>query len=150
MWNSQVNEWNSVKTGPDLDLLACTPQAIRGQGLKFMCSLHHAYHFNGYYQYVPQQSTATLQKLYGQLGTAAENPLWYNKLDEVINGYQPDMIWQDFDLNLVQESYRLQFLADYYNAAVSWNKDVVATYKDGFDNLGRGLRLSSAAARAAC
>jgi alpha-L-fucosidase len=136
MWNSQVNEWNSVKTGPGLDLLSIHAQAIRAQGLKFMCSLHTAYHFNGYYQYVPQQSTATLQKLYGQLGTAAENALWYNKLIEVINGYQPDMIYHDFDLNLVQESYRLQFLAAYYNAAVSWNKDVLTTYKDGFDNLG--------------
>src|ERR1017187_1002255 len=136
MWNSQVNEWNSVKTGPNLDLLSIHAQAIRAQGLKFMCSLHTAYHFNGYYQYVPPQSTPPLQKLYAQQGTAAENLLWYNKLVEVINGYQPDMIYHDFDLNLVQESYRLQFLADYYNAAVSWNKDVLTTYKDGFDNLG--------------
>jgi alpha-L-fucosidase len=136
MWNSQVNEWNSVKTGPGLDLLSIHAQAIRAQGLKFMCSLHTAYHFNGYFQYVPAQSTARLQKLYGQLGAAAENALWYNKLVEVINGYQPDMIYHDFDLNLVQESYRLQFLAYYYNAAVSWNKDVLTTYKDGFDNSG--------------
>ncbi|ACU73792.1 Alpha-L-fucosidase [Catenulispora acidiphila DSM 44928] len=136
MWNSQVNEWNSVKTGPNLDLVNLHAQAIRAQGLKFMTSLHHAYHFQGYYQYVPQQSTATLQKLYGQTGTTAENQLWYNKLVEVINGYQPDLIWQDFDLNGVQESERLAFLSYYYNKAVSWNKDVVATYKDGFDTSG--------------
>ena len=136
MWNSQVNEWNSVKTGPNLDLVNLHAQAIRGQGLKFMTSLHHAYHFQGYYQYVPQQSTATLQKLYGQMGTTAENQLWYNKLVEVINGYQPDLIWQDFDLNGVQEAERLAFLSYYYNQAVSWNKDVVATYKDGFDTSG--------------
>ncbi|NUR60076.1 MAG: alpha-L-fucosidase [Catenulispora sp.] len=136
MWNSSVNEWNSVKTGPGLDLVSLHAQAIRAQGLKFMASLHHAYHFLGYYQYVPQQSTATLQKLYGQMGTTAENQLWYNKLVEVINGYQPDLIWQDFDLNNVQESQRLAFLSYYYNQAVSWNKDVVATYKDGFNTNG--------------
>jgi alpha-L-fucosidase len=136
MWNSQSNPWNSVAHGPKLDLLGLHAQAIRAQGLKFMCSLHHAYHFNGYYQYVPYQSDPTLRILFGQQGTTVENQLWYNKLHEVITGYQPDLIWQDFDLSLVQESYRLQFLADYYNAAVSWNKDVVATYKDGFDNLG--------------
>ncbi|MGH3166968.1 MAG: alpha-L-fucosidase, partial [Trebonia sp.] len=136
MWDSQVNEWNSVNTGPHLDLLRIHSRAIRSKGLKFMCSLHHAYHFLGYYQYVPPQSTPTLQKLYAQQGTAAENLLWYNKLVEVIDGYQPDMIWQDFDLSGVEESYRLQFLADYYNAAVAWDKDVVATYKDGLDTLG--------------
>ncbi|CAG7612523.1 alpha-L-fucosidase [Actinacidiphila bryophytorum] len=136
MWNSASNPWNSVRHGPKLDLVAQHAQAIRGQGLKFMASLHHAYHFNGYYDHVPYQSDATLRILYGQQGTSAENQLWYNKLIEVIDGYQPDLIWQDFDLGLVQESYRLQFLAYYYNKAVSWNKDVAATYKDGLDNKG--------------
>ena len=136
MWNSAVNPWNSAAKGPKLDLLSLHSQAIRGQGLKFMCSLHHAYHFNGYYDHVPSQSDPNLRILFGQQGTAPENLLWYNKLHEVITGYQPDLIWQDFDLSLVEESYRLQFLADYYNAAVSWNRDVAATYKDGFDNLG--------------
>ncbi|HEV2346084.1 MAG TPA: alpha-L-fucosidase [Actinocrinis sp.] len=136
MWNSQVNPWNSVAKGPKLDLLAQHAQAIRAQGLKFMCSLHHAYHYLGYYQYVPAQTDQNLKILFGQQGTTTETQLWYNKLHEVITGYQPDMIWQDFDLSNVTESYRLQFLADYYNAAVSWNKDVVATYKDGFDTNG--------------
>ncbi|WP_329182017.1 alpha-L-fucosidase [Streptomyces sp. NBC_01477] len=136
MWNSSSNPWNSVKHGPGLDLVGQHAQAIRGQGMKFMASLHHAYHFNGYYDHVPYQSDATLRILYGQQGSSAENQLWYNKLAEVISGYQPDLIWQDFDLGLVQESARLQFLAYYYNQAVAWNKDVVATYKDGFDNKG--------------
>ncbi|MEC3998051.1 alpha-L-fucosidase [Actinacidiphila sp. DG2A-62] len=136
LWNSRSNPWNSVQHGPKLDLVDLHAQAIRGQGLKFMASLHHAYHFNGYYDHVPYQSDATLRVLYGQQGTAAENQLWYDKLIEVIDGYQPDLIWQDFDLGLVQESYRLQFLAYYYNKAVSWNRDVVATYKDGLDDKG--------------
>ncbi|MYS21055.1 alpha-L-fucosidase [Streptomyces sp. DvalAA-14] len=136
MWNSQSNPWNSVKHGPKLDLVGLHAQAIRGQGLKFMTSLHHAYHFNGYYDHVPYQSDPTLRILFGQQGTTAENQLWYNKLVEVIDGYQPDLIWQDFDLGLVQESDRLQFLAYYYNQAVAWNKDVAATYKDGLDNKG--------------
>jgi alpha-L-fucosidase len=136
MWNSASNPWNSVKHGPKLDLVGQHAQAIRAQGLKFMASLHHAYHFNGYYDHVPYQSDATLRILYGQQGASAENQLWYNKLAEVVSGYQPDLIWQDFDLGLVQESTRLQFLAYYYNQAVAWNKDVVATYKDGFDNKG--------------
>ena len=136
MWNSSVNEWNSVATGPRLDLLQLHANAIRAKGLKLFVSLHHAYHFNGYYDHVPAQSTATLKKLYGQLGATAENQLWYDKLREVIDGYQPDILYQDFDLNLVQETQRLNFLAHYYNQAVAWNKDVVATYKDGLDNKG--------------
>ncbi|WP_439381156.1 alpha-L-fucosidase [Amycolatopsis lexingtonensis] len=136
MWNSAVNEWNSVAKGPRLDLVRLHADAIRARGLKFMVSLHHAYHFTGYYDHVPAQPDASLRKLYGQLGSAAENQLWYDKLAEVIDGYQPDLLWQDFNLPRVDESRRLNFLAYYYNKAVAWNKDVVATYKDGFDNRG--------------
>ena len=59
-----------------------------------------------------------------------------DRLEEVVDEFQPDIIWEDFNLNQVQEPMRLQFLAYYYNAALSWGKEVVATYKDGFDNKG--------------
>lgn len=98
MWNSTVNEWNSVRTGPGLDLVRLHADAIRAKGLKFMVSLHHAYNFTGYYDRVAAQPTTSLRKLYGQLGAAAENQLWYDKLREVIDGYQPDLLWQDFNL----------------------------------------------------
>jgi alpha-L-fucosidase len=139
MWNSSVNEWNSVARGPRLDLLHLHADAIRGKGLKLMVAMHHAYNFTGYYQWVPAQSDPSLKKLYGQLGAAAEQQLWYDKLREVIDGYQPDIVWQDFNLSQLPESRRLDFLSYYYNRAVAWNKEVVATYKDGFDNRGEIL-----------
>ncbi|KKK06570.1 alpha-L-fucosidase [Micromonospora sp. HK10] len=136
MWNSSVNEYNSVARGPRLDLLRLHADAIRAKGLRLVVAMHHAYNFTGFYQWAPQQSDAGLRKLYGQLGTPAEYQLWYDKLREIIDGYQPDMIWQDFNLSAIPESYRLDFLAYYYNRAVAWNKDVVATYKDGFNTSG--------------
>jgi alpha-L-fucosidase len=136
MWNSSVNEWNSVCTGPRLDLLRLHADAIRGKGLKLLTALHHAFHFLGYYDHVPQQSDPSLRKLYGQLERGTREQLWINKLNEVIAGYQPDIVWQDFDLWQISESQRLNFLAYYYNQAVAWNKDVVATYKDGFNDRG--------------
>ncbi|WP_433303862.1 alpha-L-fucosidase [Actinoplanes sp. CA-030573] len=136
MWNSSVNEWNSVARGPRLDLLRLHADAIRGKGLKLMVAMHHAYNFTGYYQWVPAQSDASLKKLYGQLGAAAEQQLWYDKLREIVDGYQPDLLWQDFNLTQLPESRRLDFLAYYYNRAVAWDREVVATYKDGFNNRG--------------
>ena len=136
MWASTVNPWNSVSKGPQADLAAIWATAIRAKGLKFLMAMHHAYNFNGYYQYVPAQTNAALQQLFGQLPTAQENTLWYQRLQEIIDGYHPDLIYQDFDLALVQSTQRLNFLAYYYNSALDWNKEVVATYKDGLDNLG--------------
>jgi alpha-L-fucosidase len=136
MWNSTANEWNSVATGPQLDLVGLHADAIRAQGMKLLVSTHHAYHFTGFYEHVPAQSDPSLQKLYGQLGAEAQNQLWYDKLAELIDGYQPDIIWHDFNLPLVDEAKRLEFLAYYYNQALDWNKAVVVTYKDGFNDNG--------------
>src|SRR4051794_2423194 len=106
MWNSTVNEWNSVAKGPRLDLLRLHADAIRGKGLKLLAALHHAYHFQGYFDHVPAQSDPSLRKLYGQLDRASEEQLWFNKLKEVIDGYQPDIIYQDFDLAPISEPQR--------------------------------------------
>ncbi|UKS24103.1 alpha-L-fucosidase [Paenibacillus sp. HWE-109] len=129
MWNSTVNEWNSVQTGPKLDLLGLFATAIRAKDMKLLAAMHHAYNFNGFYEYAPTPSTTSLQKLYGKLPKEQEDQLWYDKLKEVIDGYQPDILWQDFDVNKVAETQRLNFLSYYYNKAIDWNKEVVATYK---------------------
>jgi len=133
MWASKVNEWNSYDKGPKLDLAKLFATAIRARGLKFMMSMHHAWNFNGYWTYPPvTQTDPSLQKLYGQLPKATENQLWYDKLKEIIDGYQPDLIWQDLYLSPIPENLRLKFLAYYYNKGLEWNKDVVVTSKDGF------------------
>ncbi|MCX5336278.1 alpha-L-fucosidase [Streptomyces sp. NBC_00140] len=131
MWDSQANEWNSVNKGPGLDLLRLFSTAIRAKGLKLLVAMHNAYNFTGFYEHAPAQTDPSLKKLYGQLGSTAENQLWYDKLKEVIDHAQPDILWQDFNLDAVDEQQLLNFLAYYYNQADSWGREVVATYKDG-------------------
>jgi alpha-L-fucosidase len=132
MWDSQVNEWNSAAMGPRLNLLELFADAYRERGLKLLVAMHHAYHFTGYFDHVPPQPTATLRKLYGQLDEAEENRLWLAKLKEVIDLAKPDLLYQDVNLDKLDEPTLLEFLAYYYNRAAEWGADVVATYKDGF------------------
>ncbi|MGD0835397.1 MAG: alpha-L-fucosidase [Polyangia bacterium] len=136
MWDSKVNPWNSVAYGPKLNLAQLHVNAFRAAGLKIVAALHTAYHFNGYYQWVPAQTDPNLQILYAQTGTANENDLWLGKIKEVVDEFQPDILWQDFDLNLVDPTHLLESLQYYYNAALGWGKEVVATYKDGYNNQG--------------
>ncbi|TLS46585.1 alpha-L-fucosidase [Streptomyces montanus] len=136
MWDSQVNEWNSVDKGPRLNLLRLFTDAIRAKKLKLLVAMHHAYNFTGFFEYAPTQSDPSLKKLYGQLSSERENQLWYDKLKEVVDRARPDILWQDFNLTEVDETQRLNFLAYYYNQADKWGKEVVATYKDGFNNHG--------------
>ncbi|QWB21543.1 MULTISPECIES: alpha-L-fucosidase [Streptomyces] len=136
MWDSQVNEWNSVDKGPRLDLLRIFTTAIRAKGIKLLVAMHHAYNYNGYFEHAPAQTDPGLKKLYGQLSVKEENQLWYDKLKEVIDRAEPDILWQDFKLDAVDETQRLNFLAYYYNQAIRWGREVVATYKDGMNGKG--------------
>ncbi|MET8975828.1 alpha-L-fucosidase [Streptomyces sp. NPDC004539] len=131
MWDSRVNEWNSAAKGPKLDLLRLFTDAIRAKDLKLLVAMHHAYNFTGFYENAPAQSDPSLKKFYGQLSAAEENQLWYDKLKEVVDRSRPDILWQDFNLEAVDETRRLDFLSYYYNQADAWGKEVVATYKDG-------------------
>ena len=136
MWDSKANPWNSVDHGPKLNLAKLWTDAFRKKGLKILAAMHHAYHFTGYYEFVPAQTDPKLKILFAQQGTTVENQLWYDKLKEVIDEFQPDILWQDFNLRAVAQTQLLNFLSYYYNQAASWNKEVVATYKDGLDDKG--------------
>lgn len=54
---------------------------------------------------------------------------WKNKTYEIIDNYQPDMLWFDFGLKGIHGHYKRQVLAHYYNQAETWGKDVLVTYK---------------------
>ena len=138
MWDSKVNEWNAASKGPMLNIAKLNIDAFRKRGLKIMAAFHHAYNFQGYWQFAPTHTDPSLQKLYGQLSPAAENQLWLDQLKEVVDEFEPDIIYQDSftPQTVLTQSSLLQFAAYYYNAALAWNKEVVATYKDGYDNKG--------------
>lgn len=133
LWASKVNPWNAKDLGPHLDLVRLLTDAIRRHGMKVFLSMHHAFNITGYYSAVPPTDDPRLQVLYGQQGREKNEALWLAKHKEIIDGYQPDIIYQDFNLHLISQPVLLGFLAYYYNQAATWNKEVVATFKDGLN-----------------
>jgi alpha-L-fucosidase len=136
MWDSRVNEWNSVAKGPHLNLLDLFAQVYREHGLKLLVAMHRAYHFTGFYEHVPAQSTQSLRTLYVQLDAAAENRLWLDKLKEVVDLAHPDILWQD--VTWTRCTRPSDWTSWPTTTTGKWGKEVVATYKDGFDT-GNGL-----------
>jgi alpha-L-fucosidase len=65
---------------------------------------------------------------------------WEGKIIEVIDKYQPDMIWFDFGLQFINESYKKEFLAYFFNRAAEQNKQVTVTYK--YHNLPPGVGIN--------
>jgi alpha-L-fucosidase len=133
MWASKVNQWNAKDLGPKLDLVGLLTDAIRKKELRTILSMHHAYNITGFYDAVPPTTDPKLQMLYAQQGKEKNEAFWLSKHKEIIDQYKPDIIWQDFNLPLISEPVLLQFLSYYYNKAAEWNKEVVATYKDGLN-----------------
>jgi alpha-L-fucosidase len=61
--------------------------------------------------------------------TKAFLDLWRWKIDELMEGYRPDLIWFDFGLRFLPDDYKTRFLADYYNKEAEWGKELAVTYK---------------------
>ncbi len=133
MWASKANPWNAKEMGPNLDLVKLLTDEIRNQGMKVILSMHHAYQITGFFERAPISNDPMLKTLYGQLGKENNEALWLEKHKEIIDQYQPDIIWQDFNLTAISEPILLNFLAYYYNQAQIWDKEVVATYKDALN-----------------
>ena len=65
--------------------------------------------------------------------------MWKGKIIEVIDKYDPDLVWFDNGLELITDSYKQEMLAYYYNHAAARKKEVVVTYKRNTLPPGTGL-----------
>lgn len=71
-----------------------------------------------------------LKYLYGNIQESQWlEEVWYGKLKEVIDNYQPDIMWFDSWLDQIPEEYRLKYCAYYLNEARKWGKEVVIVRK---------------------
>lgn len=86
-----------------------------------------------YYDNMPPKLTAGDSLFKYLYGTMPEDEwcrdIWFGKLREVIDKYQPDIIWFDSWLNYVPEQYVKEFAAYYFNSADKDDKEVVIIRK---------------------
>jgi alpha-L-fucosidase len=147
MWASRITPWNAKDAGPKRDITGELAAALRAEEMKLITTFHHARnlqryaddpketHFeNSHYPYLPGTATASddpeLKLLYGNVPEDEWlEKVWFGKLKEVIDNYQPDIIWFDSWLDQIPGEYRQKFCAYYLNAARAWNRDVVIVRK---------------------
>ena len=60
MWDSKDNEWNSVKYGPELDLVKLWAGLVRKNDLKLVVAMHQAYNYSGFFQWAPNTNDISL------------------------------------------------------------------------------------------
>lgn len=136
MWDSEVTRWN-VKDFTGIDITGELKSEIEAQDMKFLTSFHHAFtwvYFANAYNFDATAGTADLYTEQHALTDFKPSKLfhdrWFAKLKEVIDKYQPDVIWFDWWVEELDEEYRKKFVAYYYNQAQKWGKEVVINYKN--------------------
>ena len=146
LWDSKVNPWNAARMGPRRDVVGEMARAVRAEGMKFLATFHHQWLW-GWYPTEDKTmdcSDPKYQELYGP--PAPHSPfdyrkpvprppaefqdLWEAKVKEVIAKYQPDHIYFDSHLNLIDEQRLRSLLAHYYSQGDLWQKEVGVSYKE--------------------
>ena len=137
MWDSKFTRWNSVKKGPNKDIVGELEKEIKARNMYFMTSFHHAYAW-AYYDSAFKYDAA--DTAYAGLYTTPHKPgtppneayykLWLDKIKEVVIKYKPSLIWFDMDFNdNLREIDQQKMFAFYYNWANSQNIKGVVTQK---------------------
>lgn len=146
MWPSKVNRWNAMDMGPKRDVVGEVARAVREHGMKFLASFHHSHNWYYYYHHADLDTgDPEYADLYGTThpavnhegpsGPSLDRPdrpfcdTWLAKIREVVDAYQPDLIWFDFGLQRIPDAYKRAMVAYYYNRAEEWGKDVEIIYK---------------------
>ena len=145
MWDSKVTPYNSMKMGPKRDVIGELAKAVRKRGMKFGIANHgiENFHFVNPPAELADKMKAEKVDLYDpkwadfynvadRSDAACERFLvnWYERNVELIDKYQPDLMYFD---NGIDQRYldplKLSIAAYYYNRARSWGKEVSFTTK---------------------
>ena len=144
-WDSKLTRWNAAKMGPRKDITGLMAAAVRKRNMKFIATFHHQWLW-GWYPTMDKTVDCSNPEYAGLYGPAvppsaftrnrpAPSPefceLWLAKVEEVVDKYQPDLIWFDSRLSIIGDRYRQEMLAYYYGKEPSWGRSVVVTCKNG-------------------
>ena len=137
LWDSELTKWDSVDMGPHRDIIGDLETAVRKYGMKYAPSYHRAQHW-WYYTYDDEFDTMNpkYSGLYTKPHKRSEPPTdefvqdWKARWEEIRDKYKPDFMW--FDWKWGHPAYQdeaKQMMADFYNLARKWDKDVAITNK---------------------
>lgn len=158
MYQSKYSKWDAGDMGPKRDLYGELATAVRARGLKFGMSNHRMEHWGFMYPaaglktdlfdpkyaefYGPPQperapgTTGNGEMMTGDAApqSAAFQEEWLARAQEMVDKFQPDIMWFDNGINArALDPIKLRFAEYYYNSAAKWGKQVaISTKRDAF------------------
>ncbi len=146
MWDSEITPWNVADMGPKRDITGELKAEFDKRDIKLITTFHHARnlqrfdsledrkfwssHYPFFQDMPPGQGDSLQNYLYGNIPEEEWNEkIWLGKIKEVVDKYQPDIIWFDSWLDEIPEKYRQEMSAYYLNHAEELGKEVVIVRK---------------------
>ena len=139
MYKSNTSRWNVADMGPKRDVLGELFEEGRAQGLIMGASSHFAFNWS-FYNKKDHFDTVDpdYADLYSSKGKDLHEPVsaefkerWWARTVDLIDSYQPDILWFDFYLDIPDfEELRARLAAYYYNKGIEWGKEVVINDKN--------------------
>jgi alpha-L-fucosidase len=150
MYDSALSRWTAAKMGPQRDIVGELAAAVRARGMVFGVSSHRAEHWwfmNGGRKFPSDVQDPTYADFYGPAvvhdtgqddhaldTTPHPSPEyledWLARTCELVDKYQPQLVWFDWWIGHVAFAPYLQrFAAYYYNRGIEWGKGVAINYK---------------------
>ncbi|MFC1763300.1 alpha-L-fucosidase [Planctomycetota bacterium] len=137
MYDSSHTKWDAKEMGPKRDICGELAEAVRKRDMKFCVSSHYAWNWRYYfYEDGFDNVNPAYAGLYGRRH-AEDAPAdaeflahWYARTKELIDKYQPAVLWFDFGFCWPEfEPGRREIAAYYYNKQKEWGKGVALNYK---------------------
>ena len=139
MYDSALSDWTMAKVGPKRDLVGELAAAVRRQYMVFGASSHRAEHwwfFNGGMAFDSDVQDRRYATLYGPAMPKELQPNeeyledWLARTCELVDKYQPQLLWFDWWIEEPAFAPYLQrFAAYYYNRGHQWQRGVAINYK---------------------
>ena len=147
MYASELSKWNAAEMGPKRDVVGELAEAVRAEDMVFGVSSHRAEHWwfmNGGNHFPSDVQDPEYADFYGPAkghGRPTEQYYdnspdeeylndWLLRTCEIIDKYQPQLIWFDWWIqNMAFKPYLKKFAAYYYNAGAEWGKGVAVNHK---------------------
>jgi alpha-L-fucosidase len=142
-WNSRFHSWNSVKMGPRKDIIGTWGKTAREHGLRFGVTEHLGASWNWFGVSKLADATGPLagvpydganpayDELYHSGNAQPDWKLWYrnvpesfqiewfNRIKDLLDSYQPDLLYSDGSLPFGRHGREL--LAHFYNSNIQRN-----------------------------
>ncbi len=158
LWDTKFNRWNSMQMGPKRDIYGELTTALRGQDerIKILACFHHMRSYGWFFPKDKQMLEKGRQAgwdifdpkyadLYRNPQTEPHEKFileWRGKVLEVIDKYQPDVIWFDGGnfRSGKNEGTTLEILAHFYNTQTNKGSSVEVINKKSNFHPNFGLR----------